>query len=128
MQIRVRSIPFEVQIFEGLGAASGLIRCDGDALLLEFETKDTVFGVIKSRVKQVRLPLVNIDWILLKKGWFSTSLQIQASTLNGMEDVPGSEKGLAKLSLARRYRLAAQQFVDDVMERLEAQVHNGSVS
>lgn len=126
MQIRIRSIPFEVQVFEGLGAASGLIRCDGGGLVLEFETKDTVFGVIKSRVKQVRLPLEKIDWILLKKGWFSTTLEIQSSTLDGMEDVPGSNQGLAKLSLARRYRLAAQQFVDDVMQRIEEQVHNST--
>ena len=48
------SVPIKLdKSWGGLASNSGLLRLEGDALVLEFETKDDVFRVLKSGVKRL---------------------------------------------------------------------------
>ena len=50
------AIPFSTSTYGGLGAIRGLMRVEGGALVLEFQVKDTVLGILKSSPKEVRAP------------------------------------------------------------------------
>ena len=62
----------------------GLLRLNADDLILEFEIKDNVFGVLKSGAKDVRIRFGDIESIDLRVGRFSTALVIRTSTLSAL--------------------------------------------
>lgn len=108
------SIPFSLNAYEGFASVQGLISSDGSSLVLEFELKDAVVGVLKSKVKRIEIPIAEVVSVVLNKGWFRTRLTIQASTLTAIEEIPESSQGRVTLSIARSDRDAAEKLVQCV--------------
>lgn len=52
-------------------------RRAGADLILELEVKDGFFGMLKSGVREVRIPFDDLADLELHKGWFSTKLCIR---------------------------------------------------
>ena len=64
------SVPFTIgNVFGGLGIAHGVLRNVADDLVLEIQVKDGVFGLLRSEVKEVRIPLCSIEEISLDRMW-----------------------------------------------------------
>jgi hypothetical protein len=99
-------------VYGGFGRCQGILRDEGKELCLEYEIRDNLIGALRSRLKQVRIPVDQIAEIRLKRGWFTTKLVIQTMTMDGVKDVPGFDAGWLTLSIARRDREAAQRFID----------------
>jgi hypothetical protein len=109
----MKVLPFSVgDLYGGLGECHGLLRDEGGDLCLEYQVKDTLIGALRTGVRQVRIPGKQIADIRLKKGWFSTKLVIQMATMEGLASVPGLDRGRLTLSIARKDRPAAEQFLD----------------
>lgn len=49
------SLPFKASAYDGWADVEGLVSVEKDSLVLELETKDGLFGVLRSGVKEVRL-------------------------------------------------------------------------
>jgi hypothetical protein len=48
-------VPFKIDdLYGGLGECHGLLRDEGENLCFEFQTQDSLAGVLKSRVREVR--------------------------------------------------------------------------
>lgn len=103
------AIPFKSQAYAGFGSINGLLRLDGAALVLEFQTK--VLGIVKASPKEVRVPLDQIASITLEEGWFSTSLRIQATNLTVWSSFPESDMGRVVLGVEHHDREAARSLV-----------------
>jgi serine/threonine protein kinase len=101
---RVISVPVSVELYGGVGAARGLIRLEANALSLEYVTD---YGLYKSRLKEATIPLSEIGSISLKRG----RLTLTAHRFNVLAAVPGSSPGHVELSVAKKHRDAAEQFV-----------------
>ena len=113
----MNAVPFQYdQLYGGLADCQGLVRLDGKDLCLEFQVKDSIVGVLKSEVKQVRIPLRELSEVRLERGWFgwSTKLLIQADSLAPVQDVPGMAQGRLLLGIARRDRPAAERLVAEL--------------
>jgi len=110
------SVPFTQKVFGGLGECHGLIRPDGDCLVLEFQVQDSLGGIFRSRPKSVRVPLADLQSVELRGGWFSRSLVIQARSLISTANVPGSKQGRVEVKIARADVPAAERLVAGVYE------------
>jgi hypothetical protein len=115
-------VPFTIgDLYGGLGECHGLLRDDGDHLAFEFQTQDSLAGIIRSNVKEVRVPLKELVSVTLTKGWLGTTwlgvtIVIQAARLETLKDVPGMNQGRVELSIARKDRDAAERLVADLHE------------
>lgn len=99
------SIPFVSEIGElGLTEAHGLLNYSEElGLSIEFETKDTFFGVIKSQVKQVVLSWSDIATIDVKKKFFSAEIRIRATNMNSFRDLPGTHAAEFKAKIKKSF-------------------------
>ena len=110
------AVPFTLEIYGGFGKCEGLLRDDGEAIMLEFQMMDNFAGVIKTDVRRARIPLKDLVSVTLVKGWLGTSwlglkIVLQAASMEALQDVPNMSQGRVELSIARKNREAAEQFV-----------------
>ena len=105
-------------VIEGLARSGGVLRAEADGLVLEFQTKDGLFGVIKSGVKKVAIPFDRIDEVRLRSNLFRTQLEIRVSSMELTADVPGSEHGTIRLKVPRRYRTEAREMALEASDRV----------
>src|SRR5262245_50017888 len=99
----MNAVPFRCEeLYGGLADCHGLIRLDGKDLCIEFQIKDAVVGVLKSDVKEVRIPTRELAAVRLEQAWFGlfTKLVFQASRLESVQDVPGMSQGRLRLKIA----------------------------
>jgi hypothetical protein len=116
----VTSLPFTVSMLYGAARATGLVRLEGMSLLVEYELKDRVFGLIRSELKEVRLPLRDVESIAVERGWWGDVLVLRVSTLRAARTLPGQDKGTVRLDVARKDRAAAEQLANAVQAALLA--------
>ena len=117
----MNAVPFSLEVLGGLGEAHGLLKDEESHLALEFQTQDSVAGVLKSEVKHVRISFDDLVSLVLTKGWLGTKwlgvkLVIQTTNLDTLKDVPGASQGRIELSIARKDVEDAEQFVEDVYD------------
>jgi len=111
------AIPFSAKAYGGFGAVKGLIRAEGGALVLEYQVKDAVLGVLTSSPKEVRVPLDQVVSMVLDEGWFNTRLRIQSSRLCTWAGFPDSDMGRVELNLDRADRDNARALIARVQPK-----------
>jgi hypothetical protein len=106
------SLPFTIPgVYEGLASAHGVAHPTREGLTLEFQVKDGFVGMVKSRIKEVAIPLQEIVSIELKDGWFRKRLFIRARSLATLTRIPGHESGQIVLKIARKDLPMARELV-----------------
>ena len=95
----------------GLVECSGLARATPSELALEFVLKDGLLNVLKSGVKEIRIPRSEIEVIRLKRGWFGTSVRIRVKSLKWLANLPDCDNGELTLHIARQDRDRAAELV-----------------
>ena len=109
------SLPFRIKsVFEGLAESNGLLISNRDGLKIQIQTKDAIFGAIKSDVKEINIPLVQIEEIGFKKGIFGSKLTLRVADLFLLEDVPGQDSGEITVSIDKKNVAKAEKFVASV--------------
>lgn len=102
------SIPFHNEIYEGLGEIHGRLRLGHGNLVIEYMAKDAVFGLLRGRVRELRIPLIDIEDIELHNGWFRKRITIRSNSITSFADFPGAESGVLVLRIKRRDIARAQ--------------------
>ena len=71
-------------VFGGLADCHGLLRDEGDHLVLEYQSQDPLLGVLKSDVKHVEIPRDLLVSVTLKTSWLGlrSSLLVQVSRMD----------------------------------------------
>jgi hypothetical protein len=114
------SVPFMIpKLYGGLAECHGLLRGEGDSLILEYRTQDRLCGLFRRRPRAVRIPLAQLESVELhRRGWFRPQgvLVIKAKSLLPLAEVPGSRPGEVALAIAARDRAVAEQFVARLYE------------
>jgi hypothetical protein len=103
-------------VFAGFGEGHGLLRNEGSHLCLEYQVQDGIVGMLKSEVRQVRIPIEDVSSVTLTKGWFGMNwwgvkIVIQGTNMEAFEDVPGASGGRVELSISGKDHEAAENFV-----------------
>ena len=115
------AIPFLINdACAGFAHCHGLVRDEGDALVVECQTEDSIAGVIKTDVQEMRIPLSDIAAIAMERSWFglSNKLVVQLVTMKQTSHLPGMKQGKFVLPVARRDAAAAQTLVASVVAYL----------
>lgn len=105
----MESMPFRIPGVAPLDLADveGHAWLDGKILVLEFQTVDGVFGVLKSAVREVRLTADDLESVRHKRGWFHDSVVITARRLASLASIPGAKGLVIRLRCKHRDREAA---------------------
>ena len=113
------SIPFTFpDTYGGLAEADGIARFDGHSLILEFQVKDAVFGLVKSEVKEVMLPIDEIANIDFKRGKFRGQITIRTHSVSAVEEIPEQKGGEFVISIKRKHRDEGEEFASAVRLRV----------
>jgi hypothetical protein len=61
-------------------------------------------GLVKSGIKEVRIPLADLVFVVVERRWFglSTNLVIQISRMAAVKDVPGMAQARLVLGIERK--------------------------
>ncbi len=87
------SLPFSIgDLYGGFAVAYGIAHVHDDAIELEYEVQDDVFGSVKSGARQVHIPIQNIISINFIKGIFSDRIEVQTDRLDVAKDVPNNKQ------------------------------------
>jgi hypothetical protein len=92
----------------------GVLRFDGENLVLEFQTKDGMFEMLLSDIRRVTLPLPALTAFTWKPGWLGGAFDLSVATLELTRDLPGSDQGCVHLKVKRKDRPAAEHLANEV--------------
>ncbi|HSK74300.1 MAG TPA: hypothetical protein VK892_21550, partial [Pyrinomonadaceae bacterium] len=90
----------------GFSSVDGMAKISAAGIVLEFEAK--VFGIMKTGIKEVRVPVREIERLKFKKSWFKTTLEIWLNNFQTLSEIP-SKDGRIILKIAKEDREAAEQ-------------------
>ncbi len=110
------SLPFTIPLLLGVAKAVGLLRLEGRSLLLEYELTDRTLGLLRSELKTVRLPLIEVDELTLTPGWRFDLVQIRVSTLRVARNIPGHDCGIIQLRTQKRDRNFASNLLQSALQ------------
>ncbi|MDX1586173.1 MAG: hypothetical protein R3222_05495 [Balneolaceae bacterium] len=107
-----KTVPFIIpEINNGFQQAEGLLKLAKEQLEMEFEVKDAILGVIKSGVKEAVIPFSDLKSIDFKKGWFTTKVILNGTSMKAFKDLPGSELATCTLKIKRKHRDEAETLI-----------------
>jgi hypothetical protein len=109
------SLPFSISMYAGLARADGLLRQEGNALVLEFQIQDRALGMLRSELRELRVPVQDVEQITLKTSWFRPPrLIVQTETMRISRQVPGSRHGTFELTIEDEHQLAAKHSISQI--------------
>lgn len=113
------SIPFRLpDIYHGLAEGHGRLHVGEEGLRLEYRVKDAVFGVLKSRVKEVFIPYGDIEQLELRIGWFRRRIFIHTRSLQLIDDFPGADDGCIILNVRKSPKERAREINSHITLRM----------
>ena len=108
----MESLPFSISdVYEGWAEVEGTARCADDVLILEFQTHDSLVGLLKSKVKTIHLPLQALAAIDFQHNFFTAYVTLRVHSMRLVQDLPGNAQGEVRLYVARKHREVAHAFV-----------------
>lgn len=110
------SVPFQFDTFGGFGEVQGLARLDEQGLELQFSTRDAMFGLLKTGLRSLRIPLDDLLSVRYTAGWFwlMPAIELRVRDLKVLEGLPESEQGRVSLNLKFRDRHDGRAFAKDL--------------
>lgn len=109
------SLPFKItNLFSDLAEAHGLMTIEGDYVRMEFQTQDAILGLLKSQLKEIRIPIQELNSVIYEKKLFGTKIILKANKLSTLSKVPGHEKGQVVLEISRKDRDVAEKLTSSM--------------
>ena len=75
-------------LYHGFAVCEGVLYLTKNSVVIEYYTKDTFVGLLKSDLKTIELSFAEIINAEVKKSWFSRKLIIRLKSLNKILDTP----------------------------------------
>lgn len=113
------SIPFKIEgMHGGFSQVEGIGKFSSAGIVLEFEAK--IFGIMKTGVKEVRIPLAEILDVKFKKGFlkFGAKIEIRLKSFAKLNELP-SKDGKVRLQIHRDDHSMAERSVKEIQNNLE---------
>ncbi len=112
-----KSVPFKVDQYEGFATSRGIVFFFEDAIVVQYETKDAVIGMVKSGLKEIEIPLDVVEEVTFEAGLFRRKLTIVVSDMVYCVDIPGSSGNRVSLPIKKKYADDAEDFVQAIRLR-----------
>lgn len=123
MQQTFTSIPFKIEGAHGLSEIDGIGKFSSAGIVLEFEAK--ILGLIKTGVKEVRLPLAEILDVKFRKGFykFLAKIEIRLKSFAKLSELPNKD-GKIILKIRRDDFECARDATANLQKYLEDYIHS----
>jgi serine/threonine protein kinase len=105
-------------VYAGFAKAHGILRLGESDLTLEFRIEDGIFGILRSQIRNVRIPFSQISSIRIQHGWRKMSLIIRASTWSALAKVPAAKAGQVKLEVSSKEKANLERFIESLRQKL----------
>ena len=112
-----KSVPFKVDEYEGFATSHGIVFFVEDTIVVQYETKDAVFGVVKSGLKEIEIPLDVVEEVSFDAGLFRNKLTIVVNDMDYCVDIPGGDANRISLPIKKKYADNAEDFVSAILLR-----------
>ncbi|MEO6587912.1 MAG: hypothetical protein ABIP06_01175 [Pyrinomonadaceae bacterium] len=90
MQANFITIPFKIEgAHGGFSVVNGMAKISRAGIILEFEAK--IFGMMKTGVKEVRVPINEIEELQIKKRFFKFTLEIWLNDFKTISEIPNKD-------------------------------------
>lgn len=106
----ILTLPYRSDCYQGLLDVQGIVGLDGDDLVFEFEVRDAFLGLLRSRIREVRVPITQVEAIAMSEGWFHSYVIVRGRKLTTLEALPGAFTE-ARLRVKRPDRARAKSLV-----------------
>jgi len=107
-------LPFKItNLYLGFAECNGILKILQNHLLIEYEIKDGIVNLVKSGIKQIKIPLDNMINIEYKKNIFLSKIILSLKTLKGINDFPLEDNKLI-LNILRKYSELAITYCSNV--------------
>lgn len=105
-------LPIHAETHAGFGEAGGLLSFDGSELVVEFQTRDSLFGLLKGQPQAVRVPLSAITEVRSGRGWFWAMpwFEVALSDFRLLTSLPGADGGCWRARVRFKDRVALARF------------------
>ncbi len=82
------SLPFKIDGSQtgGFKIVDGIAKFSAAGIVIEFEAK--IFGIMKTGVKEVRVPLLEIETVEVRKKFFRHTLEIWLNNFKTLNEIP----------------------------------------
>jgi hypothetical protein len=95
-----------------------MLTFDGRELRLEFQTQDSMFGIVKSSVRTVLVDLPSIATMEIRKGVFRSSMMLRLTSYRMSTKIPTNKNGEIRLTIAKKHFQELQSLQTDVRSAL----------
>lgn len=109
---------FQSDAYEGLAEIEGIMHIQEAHVLLEYQVKDALAGVVKSDLKQLHIPFDEISLVQYKLNFFVSKMIFQIDNMEILGKFEASQKGRIKLKVKRRNKELAKRFASQLKLRI----------
>jgi hypothetical protein len=106
-------VPFTIEneAHLGLSEAQGLLSSDGRGIVIEFRLADTLFGLVKSSTKEIRIPFTDVQSVRYEKKYLGmvASITIRARNMLALQAIPHAKVGSIQMRISRKDRQNAEE-------------------
>jgi hypothetical protein len=90
----------------GFKTVDGMAKISRAGIVVEFEAK--IFGIMKTGIKEVRIPLAEIEEVRVSRKFFRHTLEIWLNNFRTLSEIPNKE-GRVILQISKEDRPRAEQ-------------------
>lgn len=114
-----RDLPFKTdQAYHGFAEIQGLLHVERDHLLLEFEMKDSILGVLKSGAKELKISYLDLNQVEYQRSLFRSRLILKVNNMRVLSAFPGAKDGVIAMKIQRKYKTEVEDIVPYVNMRI----------
>lgn len=113
-------LPYFVEdTMSGLAEVQGMMQASEYALLLEYQMKDSILGVIKSKTKRLEIPFEDLLEARFKSSFWGNKFRLRVRRMDLLGKIPHAGKdGYIEVKVHRRNRPIARQLEKWLRQRL----------
>jgi hypothetical protein len=108
------NVSFTVADPSGFMESAGLVYIKDGQLHLEYQTSDSLFGLLKTSIKSVEVNLADISQSCLEHKFWSSELVLRGNSMRVFGSAPGSSSGTLRLKISKEYHNSALNLLNQL--------------
>jgi len=108
------SVPVKCETHGGFGELQGILRLDNDRFVLQYQTADSLLGLLRSAPRELVFPIDGLVQARYRSGWFglAPAIELRMSEFSDVAQLALGEAGRLRLRVRWSDRRDARDLVD----------------
>lgn len=117
--MKTLSIPFTTYAYEGLANTTGILTYADQHLKIEFQTSDSLLGLIKSKIKSESIPISKIITVVNSYKLIHNTLSIEFNELGVLNSFPGLIENKLTIYYKKAHKNMASNIESTILSEIE---------